>query len=41
MLLTSFAQPCEQVQDRSGQPQPNLPPAPMWELEEQEEKEKD
>ena len=25
MLLTSFAQPCDQVQVRSGQPQPNLP----------------
>ena len=25
MLLTSFAQPYDQVHDRSGQPQPNLP----------------
>ena len=41
MLHISFAQPCDQVQDGSGQPQPNLPPALMWKLAEQGAKEKD
>lgn len=41
MLPTSFAQPCGQVQDRSVQRQPFLPPALMGKLEEQGEEEED
>lgn len=41
MLPTACVQPCCQVQNRSGQLQPIVPPALMWQLQEQEEKEKD